>query len=141
MSVGLDTSVTLRLLTGSPADQAEAARTLVATATTPVVVSDLVISETYLALRHHYGVPHADAVRALGQLLRETRIRPSGTARGVLAELGERAGTKRAPDLIGRLIHADYARDDVTVATFDRDLARLNGALLLQARTELFKNA
>lgn len=141
MSVGLDTSVTLRLLTGTPVDQAEAARTLVATATAPVVVSDLVISETYLALRYHYGVPHIDALRALGHLLREARILPSGTARGVLTELTERASSKRVPDLIGRLIHADYARDHITVATFDRELARLSGAQLLRARTGLSKKA
>ena len=44
MSVGLDTSVALRLLTGTPADQAERARELVASAPEPVVISDLVVS-------------------------------------------------------------------------------------------------
>ena len=62
MSAGLDTSVTLRLLTGVPTEQATAAREFVAASPSPVVISDLVIAETYFALRHHYEVPHADAV-------------------------------------------------------------------------------
>ncbi len=131
MSVGLDTSVTLRLLTGTPTHQAETARALVANAPSPVVVSDLVVCETYFALRHHYAVPHADAILALGALLSESRVRPSGTARVVLAELSARAHVKRAPELIARLIHADYARDDITVATFDRAFESLSGAQLL----------
>ena len=135
MSVGLDTSVTLRLLTGTPIHQAEIARALVASAPTPVVVSDLVICETYFALRHHYAVPHVDAIRALGQLLRETRIRPSGTARAVLVELSARTHGRRSPELVARLIHADYAREDVTVASFDKEFANLSGAQLLDAGT------
>ena len=128
MSLGLDTSVTLRLLTGQPPSQAEAARALVASAAAPVAISDLVVAETYFALRHHYAVPHAEAVRALHALLSDDRIRSSGIARAVLAGAVAQGASKSQPGLLDRLIHADYARDDLQLVTFDRELARLGGA-------------
>lgn len=131
MSAGLDTSVVLRLLTGVPHDQAEAARALVASASAPVVVSDLVVSETYFALRHHYAVPHAEAVRELHALLADPRIRGSGVARAVLAQGSTRNASKSQPGLFDRLVHAEYARDELPLMTFDRGLARLQGTRLV----------
>ncbi|GMV10674.1 MAG: hypothetical protein AMXMBFR55_24080 [Gemmatimonadota bacterium] len=125
MSVGLDTSVALRLLTGAPAEQAEIARDLVVASPSPVVVSDLVVGETYFALRHHYGVPHAEAVRALLELLSDARVRCSGVARAVLADTATRSTARSQPGFIDRLIHADYLRDAIDVVTFDRGLGRL----------------
>lgn len=127
MSVGLDTSVALRLLTGTPADQAERARELVASAPEPVVISDLVVSELYFALRHHYRVSHGDTVRAMRALLNDTRVRSTGVARAVMAaDSASRASEK--PGLMDRLILADYVREGLDLVTFDRDLARLPGA-------------
>lgn len=128
MSLGLDTSVVLRLLTGEPPAQAETARALVASAATPVAISDLVVGETYVALRHHYSVPHAEAVRVLRALLGDDRIRSLGVARAVLAGDVGQGTSKSQPGLLDRLIHADYARDDLQLVTFDRELARLGGA-------------
>ena len=127
MSFGLDTSVVLRLLTGTPADQAEQARLLLATASEPVVVSDLVVSEAYFALRHHYAVSHRDAVRAVLALLDDVRVYRPGVARAVLAA---DAASLRTPKsgLMDRLILAEYARDGIELATFDRALALLPGA-------------
>jgi len=127
MSIGLDTSVALRLLTGTPADQAERARALVARASEPVVISDLVVSEVYFALRHHYRVSHGDTVRALRALLDDARVRSTGVARAVLAaDSASRASVKTGP--MDKLILADYARDAIELVTFDRDLARVPGA-------------
>lgn len=127
MSIGLDTSVALRLLTGTPADQAERARALVARASEPVVISDLVVSEVYFALRHHYRVSHGDTVRALRALLDDARVRSTGVARAVLAaDSASRASLKTG--LMDKLILADYARDAIELVTFDRDLARVPGA-------------
>ena len=127
MSIGLDTSVALRLLTGTPADQAERARALVARASEPVVISDLVVSEVYFALRHHYRVSHGDTVRALRALLDDARVRSTGVARAVLAaDSASRASVKTG--LMDKLILADYARDAIELVTFDRDLARVPGA-------------
>ena len=131
MSLGLDTSVALRLLIGAPADQAEAARRLVATAEEPVAISDLVVSELYFALRHHYDVSHPDAVRAMDALLADPRLRGSGVAPAVLRAAATRGAPKPRPGLIDSLIHANYASDDLELVTFDRDLARLPGVRLL----------
>ncbi len=127
MTVGLDTSVALRLLTGTPADQAEQARVLVAASSEPVVISDLVVSEVYFALRHHYAVSHRDAVRAMGALLDDARVRSSGVGRAVLAA---DASSQQQPKtgLMDRLILADYVRDGVGLVTFNPALARLPGA-------------
>jgi len=127
MSVGLDTSVVLRLLTGAPALQSQLAQSYIEGASSPVVVSDLAVSEAYFALRHHYAVPHAKAVAALLALLNDSRIQGSGNARQVLTQM--KSSTK--PGLIDRLICADYARDDLETLTFDRDFAALPTARLL----------
>ncbi|HPV77813.1 MAG TPA: PIN domain-containing protein [Gemmatimonadaceae bacterium] len=131
MSAGLDTSVTLRLLTGVSTEQATAAREFVAASPSPVVISDLVIAETYFALRHHYEVPHADAVRTLLALVSDSHFRTTGVARAVLADASTRSVAKSQPGFIDRLIHADYDRDTLRVVTFDRALGKLEGAQVL----------
>ena len=126
MRIGLDTSVALRLLVGEPEDQAQAARRAVDKH--GGVASDLVVGETYYALRHHYAVSHALAISQLLALLRdEPRIVGSGVAARVLADA---AGG--GPGLLDRLIHADYGREDVLTYTFDREAARLEGARLVE---------
>jgi predicted nucleic acid-binding protein len=128
---GLDTSVTVRLLVGEPAAQAEAARrALSESAELGVVVSDLVIGESYFALRHHYRVPHAAVVRALRDFVADPRIHATGVARDVLAAASD--GTE-PPGLMDRLIHGDYRGLGAPLLTFDRDAARLEGARLLEA--------
>ena len=82
MIVGLDTSVVVRLLTGMPVEQANSARAaLEAQPYGSVAVSDLVVGETYFALRHHYGVPHGRTIAALRAFLFDSRIRATGVAK------------------------------------------------------------
>ncbi len=126
--IGLDTSVVVRLLVGAPPEQAEVARRLVMASSEPIAVSDLVVSESYFALRHHYGAPHAEAVTALRALLADARITPTGVAPLVLAGL---ADPEAKPGLMDRLIHGDYEHAGATFATFDADAATLEGARLL----------
>ena len=129
MTPGLDTSVVIRLLVGEPAHQAAVARrALEGQPRGSVAVSDLVVGESYFALRHHYGVPHGRAVAALAALLADARIRSPGVARQVLAKMSDRDS---GPGLMDRLIHAGYQQDDVALLTFDRIAARLPGAQLL----------
>jgi predicted nucleic acid-binding protein len=127
VKAGLDTSVVVRLLVGEPAPQADAARRLLDTAG-PAAVSDLVVGEAYVALRHHYRVPHADALRALRALLGDARIETTGVAREVLKAALE---ADSPPGFMDRLIHGDYRRDGVPVMTFDRAAAGLPGATLV----------
>jgi predicted nucleic acid-binding protein len=124
--IGLDTSVTVRLLIGEPPVQAEAARALVAANAGEVFVSDLVASETYFALRHHYEVPHAEAAASLRALLEDRRIRSTGVALDVLRE-----NTRGGPGLADRFIHADYLAQGMELRTFDRAAARLSRAKLI----------
>jgi predicted nucleic acid-binding protein len=130
VSLGLDTSVTLRLLLGEPAAQAEAARRLLVErgARTPLLLSDLVVGESYFALRHHYHVPHVRAVAALRALLSDPHVYPNGVARRVLETVPE---AERGAGFMDRLIHGDYGENDAALVTFDRHAARLEGALLL----------
>ena len=130
MTVGLDTSVAVRLLVGEPVEQAEAARHVLdaSGAADPAGVSDLVAGETYFALRHHYRVPHGRAVAAIRALLADARVGPTGVALEVLDALSDE---ETAPGLMDRLIHGDYRRHGFELLTFDRDAAKLEGARFL----------
>ena len=129
MTWGFDTSVTVRLLVGEPVRQAAAAhRLLRERAGDSIAISDLVVGESYFALRHHYRVPHAAAIAALRALLADPRVHATGVARQVLNEAGASEG---APGLMDRLIHGDYRQAGAELLTFDRDAARLEGARLL----------
>ena len=90
--------------------------------------SDLVISETYFVLRHHYEVPHAKAVSALRHLLADPRLHATGVAPDVLRRM---TGADVAPGLMDRLIHGDYHSGGATLLTFDKDAARLSRSKLL----------
>jgi predicted nucleic acid-binding protein len=132
VNIDLDTSVVLRLITGQPPEQLETARACVSASPIPVTVSDLVVAESYHALRYHYGVPHADAVDALAEFIGDPRIHATGVARGVLAEPATRLTTKATAGFVDRLIHATAASEHATLVTFDKALARLPGVELLR---------
>ena len=133
MSAGLDTSVVLRLLVGEPGDQAAAAWSFIADEVTKrsgaVHVSDVVIGETYFALRLHYKVPNAEALAALAGLAGDTRFLVSTAARAAIAAS---RSTRAAPGFMDRLIHAAYNDVDARLVTFDRDAGRLPDARLLR---------
>lgn len=131
MSVALDTSVVIRLLTGTPAAQAELARDAVAAEGEPVTISDLVAGESYFALRHHYAVSHADAVRSIAAMLNDPRIHATGIAPTVMSALAKDGSETPRPGVMDRLIHADYRREDIEMWSFDRDVCRLPHTRLL----------
>lgn len=135
MSIGLDTSVVLRLLTGAPAKQADIARRMLAASRDTVCISDLVVGESYFGLRHHYAVPHAEAVHAIAALLDDSRIQCTGVARRVFRDATADTVPHSAPGLMDQLILADYRANQCTVATFDRELAKADGAQLVGARS------
>jgi predicted nucleic-acid-binding protein len=131
--VGLDTSVVLRLLVGAPADQARAALAFVRrcrSAGKPVVVSDLVISETNFALHAHYEVPKPEAVAALLEMLGSGLVGPAdGPAITGVLEAAVSAPAK--PRFVDRLIHAQYERMSATLVTFEHAAGRLAGTTVL----------
>ena len=130
-SVGLDTSVVLRLLLAVPADQAARAEAFldeVARSGARAVVSDLVVAETYFALQHHYGVPQAEAQAALRQMFAAGEIESSGAAGEVLALPGL-ASAK--PGLVDRLIHGAYTSREGAMATFEKAAGKLRSVRVL----------
>jgi len=134
VSVGLDSSVVLRLLTGLPEAQAEAAYDALQRclqAGELVHVSDLVLAEVYFALQHHYGVDKAAALDLLARFISESGV----TAGGAAAEVLRTPGLATAkPGFVDRLIHADCLRQAGGMLTFERSAGRLPGARVLTAR-------
>lgn len=129
MTVGLDTSVVVRLLIGAPVDEALASQRAIENQPRgSVAVSDLVIGEAYFALRHHYEVPHRKAIAALAALISDSRMRCTGTAARVLANMPDK---ESGAGLMDRLIHGGYEAEGMVLLTFDRAAARLPGAVLV----------
>lgn len=128
MSLALDTSAVVRLLVGEPPEQTDAVRRQLARSPVPVWVDALVVGESYFALRHHYGVPHRDAVEALRSLLASDRVAAHDAVRAALTDA--RDGNR--PGLMDRLILATAQGDGRTLLTLDRQLSRLEGARLLE---------
>jgi predicted nucleic acid-binding protein len=130
-SAGLDTSVVLRLLTGSPPDQAHRALNEVTErlhSGARVSVSDLVVSEVYFALQHHYGVPKSEALRLLSAFLSDSGVVCSGASTSVLSTPG--LATAK-PGFVDRLIHADYCSRAEELLTFESAATRLPGVRVL----------
>ena len=133
MRTGLDTSVVLRLLVGEPAAQAAAARswlTELLKAGHAVVVSDIVIAESYHAMVYHYGFSKKDALAALFKMLVSRTVTATGQAAAVLLE--EKLATATL-GFVDRLIHAGYLASGNQWATFEKGAAKLPKTVLLNA--------
>ncbi len=128
--IGLDTSVVLRLLVGTPEDQANRALAFLwdchRSKVIPVIC-DLVVAEAQYAICHHYGVSKAIAVERLLKLLESGLVRNDGVALNALREY-----TGRGAGLIDRMICLKYQRTTEEVVTFDQQFSRLSKARLLQ---------
>ena len=126
---GIDTSVLVRLLTGTPPDAysrcVERLRALVVSGA-EIFASNQVIGETFVAVQHHYGVSAADARSELSKALRSGLVAPLN-GQAVIAAL-EAPGD---PGLFDRLIADDYSRADLQVLTLDRKMVHLPAAQLL----------
>jgi len=133
MRIGLDTSVVLRLLTGEPQHLAVLAARRVESCLRggdSVLVSDLVVSEAYFALQHHFGLSKAVALEVLAEFLLRSGIRAAGAAQAVLGL--PRLAVARA-GLVDRLIHAEYLRVADEMLTFEKSAARLPRSRVLRA--------
>ncbi len=132
MTVGLDTSVVLRLLVGKPPEQTAAAVGFLDSVHRlggRVVVSDLVVAEAYFALQFHYGVSKADALESLASMFSTGEIGAPGKAGSVLAQRG--LATAK-PGMVDRLIHAAYTGNGDSMATFEKAFAKLPGVTVLK---------
>ncbi len=123
--VGLDTSVVVRLLTGLPQKQSQAARGRLERALDEgdaVLVTDLAVAEAYHVLHHYYAVPKAEA---RGLLL---RFVTSGVValdpKSSLTALSEAGGA----GVVDRMIHASHRALGGITLTFERRQSQLEGA-------------
>ena len=132
MNVGLDTSVLVRLLMGSPPGQARAALQFLDNlchSGGKACVSDLVVAETYFALQFHYGIAKGDAIAALAALFSTGEIVATGQAGRVLTQPGL-ASAK--PGFVDRLIHAGYLETEWKMATFERAAGKLLDVIVVK---------
>ena len=132
-SAALDTSVVMRLLTGMPEGQARQALTEFTSRLASgahLFVSDLVISEAYFALQHHYQVPKANALHLLDDFLRDSGVTSIGAAEAVLAT--PRLATAK-PGFLDRLIHAEALDVAEELMTFEKQAHRLRHVHVLRA--------
>ena len=131
MRYALDTSVLVRILTGLP--QPLAANVAMALekkrrAGDSFVVSNLVLSEAYYAVHHHYGVDKAAALEALRVLSLQRGFEFSDEAKGALA-LPNIA--KASPGFVDRLIHGEQVARGVKVLSCEKDFRKLPDTELL----------
>lgn len=128
---GVDSSVLVRLLTGRPEGLAVAAREFLAemeTTRAPVCVSNLVVAEAYVACQYHYGIPKADVLGGLHELL----VQPTFQVHPYLLQLLSEPGLDTAkPGFLDRLIHAECARSGLPLVAFEKAAARQPDTLVL----------
>ena len=131
MTVGLDTSVVLRLLLGQPVDQSQSAVAFLEELVLRgdrAVVSDLVVAEAYFALQYHYGVPKKEALAALRRMFADGEIESQGVAGEVLAAEGL-ASAK--PGFVDRLIQGAYVTSGGSMVTFEKAAGKLKTVRVL----------
>ena len=132
MICGLDTSIVLRLLTGEPRELALRVVNRVMAITRSgglCTVSDLVATESYYALQHHYKLPKAEALSTLAALGAGDGIRFSEAAGAVLRTQGL---AQANPGFADRLIHAGYRQSGHGMLTCERAAASLEGVEVIK---------
>jgi predicted nucleic acid-binding protein len=128
MTYGLDTSIVLRIMTGEPEELALQAGHRVAALVESgetLVVSDLVVAETYYALQFHYKMTKDDALAALILIGKDgSGIRFVGTT-GKILQTPRLAHAN--PGFVDRLIHAGYRQAGYALLTCETAANKLDG--------------
>ena len=129
-SIGIDTSVLVRLATGQPPELfarcVERLRDLSSDGV-EVLASNQVIGEAYVVLRRHYSISWEDSRAALHATLTSGLVSPLN-GRPVLDSLSASGG----PGLFDRLIANDYSHAGLETLTLDRQMASLPATRLLE---------
>ena len=128
-TIGIDTSVLVRLVTGQPPDMhaycLERLNQLVNEGIV-VIASNQVIGDAFATIQFRYGMARSDARAGLLRALTGDLVVPQN-GQAVLDAL---AATGR-PGLFDRLIADGYAQSGLDTLTLDRSMARLSRAQLL----------
>lgn len=128
--IGLDTSVVVRYLVGTPERQARRAAALIDDDATELGISVVALAECAHVLRTQYDVNAADIVDSLIHLVQRENVRVLGLRTDVLVEMLVRARSMPGrPIADAMIVAASVAADALPVATFDRDQARYGVAI------------
>jgi predicted nucleic acid-binding protein len=123
--IGIDTSVIVRYLVGTPEDQARRAAAMVDDDGVQVGVSVVALAECAHVLRTQYGVGQRDIIDALIDFVQRENVHVVDAQADVLAAMLVRARSmpgRPIPDAL--IVAAMAAADAVPLATFDADQAR-----------------
>lgn len=127
--IGLDTSVIVRYLVGTPARQAERAARLI-DGDTECGVSPVALAECAHVLRTQYEIEQADIIDGLIGFIQRENVRVLGLRTDVLVGMLVRARSlpgRPTPDAM--IVAASLAGDALPLATFDRDQRRYGIAI------------
>ena len=126
--ISLDTSVVVRYLVGTPADQADRAARLV-DGHADIRVSLVVIAETADVLRSFYQVPRADLVDVLIEFMTKVNVAPLEISKSEVIDALVRARAFESAPITDALIAASArAYGALPVYAFDQKFGRLGAA-------------
>lgn len=128
--IGVDTSVIVRYLVGSPPGQAKRAARLIDDDETEIGVSPVALAECAHVLRTQYEVGQGDIIESLIGFIQRDNVRVLGLRTDLLVESLVRARTmpgRPIPDAM--IVAASTAADALPLATFDRDQQRYGIAI------------
>ncbi len=123
--IGLDTSVVVRYLVGTPEAQARRAAALIDDVETPFGVSLVALAECAHILRSQYSIEHRDIVDGLIGFIQRENIQVLGLRTDILVEqlvLARGLPGRPIPDAM--IVASTVAADALPLATFDRDQRR-----------------
>jgi len=123
--IGVDTSVIVRYLVGSPAAQARRAAALIDDDDTEIGISLVALAECAHVLRTLYDVEQRDIIDSLIGLAQRENVRVLGLRTDILVEMLVRARAlpgRPIPDAM--IVASTLAADALPLATFDRDQRR-----------------
>ena len=123
--IGLDTSVVVRYLVGTPPAQARRAARLIDDHETEFGVSPVALAECAHVLRTQYDVEQRDIIDSLIAFVQRENVRVLGMRTDVLVDMLVRArGMPGRPIADALIVAACVAGGALPLATFDRDQAR-----------------
>lgn len=128
--IGIDTSVVVRYLVGTPVDQARRAARLIDDDEQEIGVSAVALAECAHVLRTQYEVGQADIIDSLIGFIQRENIRVLGMRADLLVEALVRARSmpgRPIPDAM--IVATTIGADAVPLATFDLDQGRYGVAI------------
>jgi predicted nucleic acid-binding protein len=123
--IGVDTSVVVRYLVGTPVNQARRAAALIDDEATEIGISTVVLAECAHVLRTQYEVDQRAIIDTLIDLIQRENVRLLGGRSDLVVEMLVRARSlpgRPIPDAL--VVAAALEADALPLATFDRQQHR-----------------